>query len=53
MEVQLLRVNNEVKLKFDKLQFNLKMIGKRKTQSEIVEMLVNFYEKNNQEERGE
>lgn len=48
MKQETLKVEEEVKLKFDKLQFDLKIKEKKKrTQSEIINMLINFFKHNN------
>jgi len=42
-----INVEDDVKTEFDTLQFDLKIKeGKKKTQSELVKMLMNFYKVN-------
>lgn len=44
---QSLKVSYDTKVQFDKLQFNLKRKGIRKTQDELVEILLNVFKEAN------
>lgn len=44
-----INVEEKTKLEFDKLQFDLKLKGVKRTQEEIVKMLINFWKVNNKE----